>query len=256
MTRVGDLLRRGRRLRDELTKLAGDVDGIRRQAGFTVALEAMARCWRYSPFNQYLVRLQKPDARTVASRGTWATLGRAPKPGVQPILILAPAGGGRFPFVVVPVYDVSQTRGRRLAPAPDIVLRGRSRHADTLARAASRLGIRVERLVDGPPGALGRSTGGTIWIRAGLPGRERAATIAHELAHELLHHMRSRGPRQSHAERETEADATSYVVMRALGLPSTAPAYIAWNGGSGAMVLASLKRIQRAARRILRACGM
>ena len=85
-----------------------------------------------------------------------------------------------------------------------------------------------------------------------LPGRERAATIAHELAHEILHTMRSRGE-WTHRQVETEADATSYVVMRALGLPSKAPEYIAWHGGSGKLVLQSMKRVQRAARRILRA---
>jgi hypothetical protein len=35
--------------------------------------------------------------------------------------------------------------------------------------------------------------------------------------------MRSRGE-WTHSQFETEADATSYVVMRALGLPSKAPA--------------------------------
>jgi hypothetical protein len=94
--------------------------------------------------------------------------------------------------------------------------------------------------------------GGTIRLRHRLPGRERAATLAHELAHEILHSMRSRGE-WSLRQVETEADATSYVVMRALGLPSKAPAYIAWHGGTGKLVLQSMKRVQRAARRILRA---
>ena len=58
-------------------------------------------------------------------------------------------------------------------------------------------------------------------------------------------------PGSSHG---TEGDAASYVVMRALGLPSRVPACIAWHGGRGALVLRSLKRIQRAARWILRGC--
>jgi hypothetical protein len=55
------------------------------------------------------------------------------------------------------------------------------------------------------------------------------------------------------SQKETEADATAYVILRVLGLPSTAPAYIAWHRGSGAMIGASMGRIQRAARRILEA---
>jgi hypothetical protein len=62
-------------------------------------------------------------------------------------------------------------------------------------------------------------------------------------------------PVRSHAERETEADATAYVVLRAFGLDAPAPAYIAWQGGDGAAVLRSMTRIQRAARRILEATG-
>jgi hypothetical protein len=90
-----------------------------------------------------------------------------------------------------------------------------------------------------------------IFLRRRLPGRERAASLAHELAHEIVHAMRSRGE-MVHRQCETEADANSYVVLRVLGLPSKAPAYIAWHGGDGKLVLQSLKRVQRAARRVLR----
>jgi antirestriction protein ArdC len=93
----------------------------------------------------------------------------------------------------------------------------------------------------------------------GLPGRERAAVLAHELAHEILHQAERRraaelkrpGPARTRAERETEADATAYVVLAVLGIPSKAPTYIAWQGGTGLAVLRSMTRVQRAARAIL-----
>ena len=239
-----------RQVRDAVTALAHDVDQVKRSAGFTAALDAMSQFWAYSPFNQWLIRMQLPDATHVAGRRTWERLGRKTKPGARPILIVAPAATLRPPFVAVPVFDVSQTRGRRL-PSVDMALRGPSDAAQGLERAAATLGVLVERF-DGRPGLQGFATGGTIHLRRRMPGRQRAATIAHELAHEILHTMRSRGD-TTHAQIETEADATSYIVMRALGLPSKAPAYIAWHGGSGALVLRSLKRVQRAARRILRA---
>ena len=47
------------------------------------------------------------------------------------------------------------------------------------------------------------------------------------------------------------ADATAYVVLAVLGLPSKAPTYIAWQGGTGLGVYRSMARVQRAARAIL-----
>lgn len=58
---------------------------------------------------------------------------------------------------------------------------------------------------------------------------------------------------RSAAVEETEADATAFVVLSALGLEAPSPTYIAWQGGTGAQVLLSMGRTQRAARRILAA---
>jgi hypothetical protein len=251
---VGELLRLGSHMRRDLITLAAETDATLRHAGFTEALDAMSRFWAYSPFNRYLIHQQRPRATRVASRTTWMRLGRRLKSGVRSITILAPMNQGNPPFVAVPVYDIMQTKGRRIPALPNMLLHGRSRFASVLEKAAVRLGLNIESLSSDRQ-ALGESVGGTIRIRSGLSGRERAHTLAHEIAHELLHDMHSRGT-TTHAVLETEADATSYVVMRALGLPSHAPAYIAWQGGSGSVVLRSMKRIQRAARRILRECEL
>ena len=58
---------------------------------------------------------------------------------------------------------------------------------------------------------------------------------------------------RSAAVEETEADATAFVVLSALALEAPSPTYIAWQGGTGAQVLLSMGRTQRAARRILAA---
>lgn len=240
-----------------LETLAHEVDATTRDAGFRAGLDAMAMFWRYSPTNQWLIRRVCPHATRVAGKRTWARLGRAPRPGAVPIKILAPSRAGRgFPFLSVPVFDISQTEGRDL-PSLSMTLEGDDAPVEALEAAAARLGIRiVEGRPTGPLGltVVGRSRGGEIEIAAGLTRVDRVAVLAHELAHELLHQgdrARKRGPVRSVAEEETEAEATSYVVMRALGLASTAPTYIAWRGGSGAAVLRSLRRIQRAARAIL-----
>jgi len=244
-----------------LERLAGEVDATRRDGGFLEVLRTMARLWRYSLLNQFFIRVQRPRATRVAGRKAWAALDRQVKPGETPIAILAPSrrkqGGVRF--VAVEVFDVAQTRGRRLASL-DLSLRGGTRHVRTLERAARELGVQVayEPL---QPGIRGSSQGGRISVLPGLPGRERAAILAHELAHEILHQAERRraaelkrpGPAPTHAERETEADATAYVVLAVLGLPSKAPRYIAWQGGTGLGVLRSMTRVQRAARAILSA---
>lgn len=63
-------------------------------------------------------------------------------------------------------------------------------------------------------------------------------------------------PERTHAQEETEAEATAWVVLDVLGLAPPSPAYIAWQGGTGDAVLRSLGRVQRATRRILEAAGI
>lgn len=248
-------------MKAHLERLAGAVDATRRDEGFLETLRTMARFWHYSIFNQFSIWAQRPTATRVAGREAWVDLGRRVKPGEAPIGILAPSrrrqGGVRF--VPVEVFDVAQTRGRKL-PRLDLYLRGGTRHVRTLERAARGLGVEVayEPL---PPGTLGLSHGGRIVVLPGLPGRERTRVLAHELAHEVLHQaerkraaeLRRPGPARTRAERETEADATAYVVLAVLGMPSKAPTYIAWQGGTGLGVLRSMTRVQRAAKTILSA---
>ena len=238
-----------RRIRDEVAQLAREVDAVKRSELFTQVLDTMAKFWKYSPFNELLIHLQMPHARRVAGRRTWEKLGRKVIPGSRAIIVFAPAKLTP-PFIAVPVYDISQTRGRRL-PSLDIALRGPTAVADALERVVAKLGIRLARF-DGPHGIQGFSAGGLVQLRRRLPGLERAATLAHELAHEILHHLLSRNE-SSYRLHEIEAEATSYVVLRVLGLPSKAPTYIAWYGGDGKVLLQSLARVQRATRKILRA---
>jgi hypothetical protein len=161
-------------LRAQLAGLAADVDATRRNAAFREALATMAAFWPYSPFNQFLILLQRRDASRVAGRRTWERLGRRVKPGEAPLVVLAPTRRA-FGFVEVPVFDVRQTRGRRLA-ALRTELRGRSRHVATLIRAAARLAVAVERR----PlecGVGGRSRGdASRWTRGSRPPSRSASS--------------------------------------------------------------------------------
>jgi hypothetical protein len=222
------------------------VDATRRDAAFQEALRTMAAFWSYSPFSQWLIVLQRRDARRVAGRRTWERLGRRVKPGEVPLVVLAPTRGG-FGFVEVPVFDVAQTRGRRLA-ALRTELRSRSRHVATLLRAAAWLDVAVERRRL-PVGVGGRSLGGRIEVDVRIPIAEQVRVLAHELAHEVLHQEERvraaalKRPRltRSPAERETEP-------TRAEGpRPHRARARVHRWGGDGATVLRSMSRIKRAA---------
>ena len=246
-----------------LESLARQVDDRLRDEGFQEVLRNMARLWRYSLLNQHLIRHQAPKATWVTGLRSWEAMGRRLRVRQEPILVFAPfrQGGGELRFGVVQVYDVGQTRGRKFREL-DVTLGGASSRWKVLEDAASKLGVEV-RYGPLPAGIRGRSFPGRVELLPGLRGQERAAVLAHELAHEVLHQReRSRqaelkrpGPARTHAEVETEAEATSFVVLAALGLPSKAPDYIAWQRGTGLTVLRSLTRVQRAAREILGAAS-
>ena len=251
------------RVRQHIETLAQAVDEKAKNEGFQEVLRNMARFWRYSIFNQFLIRMQKPEATWVTGLRKWEAMGRRLKVREQPLMVFAPSrhADGAVRFLTVPVYDVSQTKGRRLRTI-DVTLEGESSRWQALERSAAKLGIEV-RYTRLPAGIRGRSFGGRVEILPGLPGQERAAVLAHELAHEVLHQaelkrkadLKRPGPARTHAEVETEAEATSYVVLAVLGLPSKAPEYIAWQRGTGLTVLRSMTRIQRAAKALLEVAG-
>lgn len=247
-------------VKKHLEDLAQAVSAKTQEKGFRDALRTMAAFWRYSIFNQFLIRTQRPKATRVAPRSRWEAIGRKVKEGEKPILLRAPTwSAGSLGFIDVPLFDVKQTKGRRLVKL-DLELRGKSQHWRLLERAARELGVEVgyRKL---PQGIRGWSLGGRVELMPGLPGVERTAVLAHELAHEILHQAEGRrfadlkrpGARRTKVEKETEADATACVVLAVLGLPSKAPTYIAWQGGTGLAVLRSMTRVQRAARAILEA---
>src|SRR6202043_4236216 len=96
--------------------------------------------------------------------------------------------------------------------------------------------------------ARGTSSGGRITLLPGQSPAEEFSTLAHELAHELLHRGDRRGS-PSRRIRETEAEATAFVVCHAVGLEtgSAGADYIQlWNGNKETLT-DSLTYIQKAA---------
>jgi uncharacterized protein DUF955 len=102
-----------------------------------------------------------------------------------------------------------------------------------------------------PTGVDGASTGGTILLRPGLDSRTKLFVALHELGHELAH--RAEEQRQKPiAQREREAEATSFVVAAALGLDNVGSRdYLLQYQATPEQVRQSLGTIQALSRHIL-----
>ena len=230
-------------------------------------LKAIGRFHRYSLHNVMLIASQKPNASYVAGFRTWNELGRFVKKGEKGILVLAPilrrkpendeenrenVSASIAGFRAAYVFDISQTDGKEL-PQIGNVHGDPQQHAAHLRSFAEAQGIAVEYSEQIAP-ARGVSSGGKITLLPGQSPAEEFSTLAHEIAHELLH----RGDRRSTTSRrirETEAEATAFVVCNAIGLESASAAsdYIQLWNGDAQLLTESLAYIRHAASQMLAA---
>lgn len=236
----------------------------------TQYLNTMATFHRYSFGNLMLILRQFPRATVVAGFHKWRHAGRWVKQGEKGIAILAPllvkrknvgdadseSSDEALPqrtvagFRVVYVYDVSQTDGKELTDFASIT-----------GEPGERLRL-LEEFVQGQGilltyaeflgGARGVSRGGSIEVLQGLSAAETFAVLVHEVAHEMLH----RGDRREQTTktvRETEAEAVSYVVSRAIGLDCSTKCvdYIHMYAGDAQLLLQSLELIRTVSSRII-----
>jgi antirestriction protein ArdC len=235
-----------------------------RSEALTGYLKAIGRFHRYSLHNVMLIASQKPNASYVAGFRTWNGLGRFVKKGEKGILILAPivrrkpesaedqeeVSASIAGFRAAYVFDVNQTDGKEL-PQIGLVHGDPQKHAERLRSFADLQGIAVEYSEQIAP-ARGVSSRGKITLLPGQSPAEEFSTLTHELAHELLH----RGDRRtatSRRIRETEAEATAFVVCHAIGLEtgSAASYYIQLWNGDAQLLTDSLAYIRQAASQIL-----
>jgi antirestriction protein ArdC len=229
-------------------------------------LAASARFHRYSFRNVMLIASQRPDATNVAGFNAWRKLGRFVKKGEKGIVIIAPVPVRRddtapaeepgelrdtgIRFKAAYVFDISQTDGE---PLPELaaVAGDPGSYTERLKQLVAAKGITLE-YTDALESADGRSHGGRIEIRPGLPPAHEFEVLAHELAHEMLHHGDIRLPRRV---RELEAEATAFVICEGVGLTAEAAAsdYIQLYQGDAESLTSSLERIQSTASEILSA---
>ena len=252
----------------ELTEKATEqlVDALQQghSEALTSYLKAIGRFHRYSLHNVMLIASQKPNASQVAGFRTWNQLGRYVKKGEKGIVILAPmlrrkeeqneepgeSMSAVAGFRAAYVFDITQTDGKELPAIGTVQGDPKDRILQLQAFAKAR-GISVEYSDQIAP-ARGLSYGGKVVLLPGQTAAEEFSTLTHELAHELLH----RGERRSATSkriRETEAEATAFVVTSAIGLDtgSASSDYIQiWNGDA-AVLTESLSFIRQAASLLL-----
>ncbi len=226
-------------------------------------LRVAANFHNYSLNNWCLIFSQCPHATRVAGYKTWQNLGRqvVKKGGIK---ILAPrtykkkdteagedTGKKNIYFATVTVFDISLTEGDDL-PSVFKVEGDPGEYLGILEELVDDLGIELTWEDGHLCGALGVSKGGAISVLSSIEPAQRFTTLVHELAHELLHRTEDRAS-LSKQQKETEAEAVSYVVGQAIGVDSlgqTADYTHLW-GGDMEIFTKHLGRIQKCAKTIL-----
>lgn len=234
-------------------------------------LTAMSRFHSYSFGNVLEIARQMPTATRVAGFWTWKNLGRSVNAGAKGIRILAPIVGVKrkkdeeaekditkqntrvlLGFRNAYVFDISQTSGVDL-PEMHQVSGDPGESIERLAAFLKAQGIQLVYNEKIAP-ALGMSYGGRIAILPGQSKAEEFSTLVHETAHELLHKAERRTA-TTKTVRETEAEAVSFVVGKAVGLVtgSASADYIQLYHGNASLLAESLEVIQQTASVILAA---
>lgn len=207
-------------------------------------LEVAAQFHSYSMGNIILAMWQRDDLSWLAGLRQWNRLGRFVRPGEKGIMILAPLVRTKrkkappdpldlevpegpqiiIGFKPVYVFDVSQTEGKSL-PAIVHATGDASGYYPALQEAIREAGIALEyaECVLGRYGVHGASFGGRIVMQEDLDPPEDFRCLVHEFAHELLH---QKDTQESKTIRETEADATAFVVCRHFGIACNTSDYL------------------------------
>lgn len=260
-----------------LAETAQSIDDLYRAAAapgddppWTALLTRIAKSTHMAPFNLMLADIQRPGARYVAFRETWAEAGREVKPAAIPIIVL-------WPFCPVRcAYDLSDTTG----PAEDDAALDRmfGEPLEMKGDAVGKLARRAlkEDNIEVAFAALGsnragdaRATGAgiakkgvaqqPIWVvrvASHLNDGARFTTLIHELAHIYLGHQGGSGKKWPNRRperldvREFEAEAVSFIVGSRFGLKTASAEYLRGYLKEDTITHVSFAAIARAAGRI------
>ncbi|HMO00375.1 MAG TPA: ArdC family protein [Miltoncostaeaceae bacterium] len=204
---------------------------LRSSEGWQRFAKARALLRGYSLNNTLLILAQRPDATTVTSYRRWVELGRQVRRGERALRVWAPSirrekdeatGEERRSvraWVLVPVFDVSQTEGPPLPEPPPLQPLTGDSHAHllpALEQQAADAGYRVERRDELPGGAQGvvNHRSRLIGLASSLEPNGQVAVLVHELAHVHGAHYRDFG----RAGAEVVAETAAHVALSAARL--------------------------------------
>ena len=251
-------------------------------------LSAASNFHNYSFWNSMMIAIMKPGTAYVASETDWALMGRRLKQGVTRIPIMYPIKGKSLSDVEkeklsdVEVARVTRTRfglgsaiayedtepisedwvskrgkwkgkGPFVPPQWDIDSNEATEWLTQLYNAAFLWATEAKKfkIETGQTGIAGgwASLGGKITINDKYEGMRKVTTLLHEIAHQLIHFDSDfqRGS-STQQERETDAEATAYVVASHYHIESkNSPIYLAGFGANKGSILGRFNFIRRAA---------
>jgi antirestriction protein ArdC len=258
-------------IENSVNELAAETDAVRKSEVFRRWLDAMAQFSTYSFGNQMAISVQCPTASKVAGFQTWKRLGRHVKKGAKGIAILAPCLYSKkvepenadsptvkrlSGFKIAFVFDIAMTEGDALPTlSENCGGAGGEELLPRLEAAVQTLAVVLDYEEINEHGVDGYSTGGRIVIRQSLSTSAKCGVVIHEAAHELIHQgdNRAEAKKKTRSQRELEAEATAYVVMRHFGIEHVASNYLATYNVDGEQLRSSLETISGAAKRLIAA---
>lgn len=271
-------------------KLKQGVRDVFQSDRYVEYLSAMAKFHQYSPSNVCLIVSQKPDASLVASYTKWdKDFGRHVKPGEKSIKIFAPIIRKRkltpteeqsqeatdlgeedkektrvAGYVVVNVFDVSQTEGREIPSIAVSRLEGSVDGYKDMLKALKELSpvpitfAPIRGSANGSYNLVDKR----ITVREGMSERQTIKTLVHEITHANLHDIDlSSGELDPEflkgaRTREVEAESTAFIVCKYFGLDTDdySFGYIAgWSSDKKTEeLLSSLETIKKASNSLIK----
>ena len=234
-------------------------------------LDFAGKFHQYSFYNIMMAFYQRRNISRLAGVKTWNEVGRYVRKGEHGIAIWAPMFFKKVKtwnedeaseetesevtftrFRLVYVFDVSQTEGKELPNTRISMITGNPGTAYTALESAIRAqGITLEYVNSLGLSVEGRSFVGKIEIENDPDKSRLLRNMIHEFAHELLHH--DGAERGTKTLRETEAEATAYVVCRHFGVEINASDYIQLFDGNVKILSSRLERIRKTASTIIQA---
>ncbi len=244
---------------------------------FVELIQFTSKLREYSPYNNMLVYLQRPDATHWATASHWRKkFNRKVKDDARPLIMLQPMGP------VMLAYDVTDTEGPQLpALLADLFAVEGSFNFESFDRTienctSAGIVIKYRKLgahhagtaIRAPQDAGASGVKATIELNEAHNLAARYATLCHEIAHLYLGHLGADledslwGARLglTRNQRELEAEAVTYVVCYRAGLTTKSAEYLAGYLGDGKdlagisvdMVMKTAGLVERMGRELIR----